>query len=166
MENNLNQAVNSGAVKQSYTSNKITALKYLIRSFFLLALFLGGYGLGIVMGSGQLASMKARVGVTDGDFTLNPVYSGVSVQGKLKSRSADVIVLERDGSELALNLENEVSIFDIKAASTAYQNSSEALISKKLEEIEIGTSLSANAIIKKDEATSKADLFVNSIIIN
>lgn len=166
MDNNQNQAVNAGAVKQSYSSNKITAIKYLIRSFFLLALFLGGYGLGIVMGTGQLSSMKIMPGVTDQDLMIKPIFTGVSFEGKLKSRSSDAVVLEKDGVEVVINIDKEVSVFDLKSATTPEQNQEGASAGKKFEDIPIGTDLRGSAIIKKDEKTSKTSLFANTFIIN
>lgn len=143
---------------------KIIEIKNLIRFSVYLVLFLVGLGLGIVIGSGQ-ETLKAKQGVNNQDLTLNPVYSGVTFQGMLKSRNADTVVLEKDAVELVLNLEANVSVFDLKSATVPTQNKEGVTANKKLEDIPLGTNLTGSAVIKKNEKTGKTDLFVSTFII-
>lgn len=141
--------------------NGIVSMKNLLRSLGTLVVFLVGLGIGISQGSGQADKLlKGSGAAKESTILSNAVFSGGNVSGKLKSKSADSIVLEKDGQELMIYTDKNTIVFRLPALGDAGNTTGDL----KLSDVNAGMDLSGSVTLKREGASVK--LFANSIFIN
>lgn len=146
--------------------NKIIGLKAGLRAFGLLLVFLTGYGAGLFFNNSQIATnnnSSVTGGNLPGNVVENPIVSGTNVDGVLKSKGKDFLVLEKEGKELKIFIEGNLDFIKIPDSSQKVTGSN--VMKEKLDDIKTGTNLTGQVVFKKDPKTSEVRIVAVSFLV-
>lgn len=148
------------------SENKILGLRGILQSLGILIVFLVGYGIGLFFNNNQLASKNTTSGSggsMPGNVIDNPIVSGTNVDGVLKSKDKNSLVLEKEGKELKIIIEGNVDF--IKVPDSNQPVPATNVTKEKLEDIKTGTKLAGQVLFKKDPKTSEVNIVAVSFLV-
>lgn len=147
------------------SGNQTLELKGGLRSVLVLLIFLTGFGIGVVITSNKISSMMGGSGSADlaAQIVDNPVILGSTVDGVLKSKDETSLVLEKEGKQLKIFIDDKTEFMKSPDSSQAF--SAPNGFKESLDNIKVGADLAGSVLIKKDKNTSQVTIVGISFLV-
>lgn len=146
------------------SSKRAGGIRSFSRSLTTLAIFIIGFGIGLFVDSFSAVKESSIAGEID----KMPIFTSANVQGAVRSKGEDFLILEKSGNQMKIYFEKPVSVFKlsqlgVQADSQAQSQSVKVLGTGDIKE---GAVVSAQVNFKKDQISGETKSFSNNFVIN